>query len=174
MNRKETIYNAIVGVLTNGSVIVLDDIFEYDGGFKGATYYAIETLTQDTIDYHNSDDEFMSYAKEVWQDAVATDNTTDSLDDFAELIKQDMENNGLYYCYDDPSFRNRMDDAYEDLSPQHKDALNKIIGVKGKDFVDWESSSCGRIGDNIYSWEWKVVFRPDLVEKIKEYEGEKI
>lgn len=49
-----------------------------------------------------------------------------------------------------------------------KAVVNDIIGVKGKDFVDWDCYCCGRCGSD--KLEFMAIFRPDLLKLIQKAE----
>lgn len=167
---QEKTYNEIIGITKDHRVIILDHVFEYDGGFKGATRFEMTTLTQEEIDERNDLDNVREYVRDFWQDAVANGTTELGLDDFAEKEREELADGCLYYG-DDPSFRREADEAFEKLTDEQKAQFNEIIGVKDKDFVDWESGCCGRIGDDYKAWEWAVLFRPDLLKVIHQYES---
>lgn len=162
--RKATTYNQIVGVLKTGDVFVLEDIFEYTAGFKGATRYMMEPLTKQDIEDQNSPE----YVRDYWEDAVSHRMTDLGLE---EWTKEQVENipDGLYSLSDDPSFREETAQAYDELTEDQKAELDEAVG-KDKNFVDWVCISCGRCG-KISEDGFAVIFRPDLLKAIQEAES---
>lgn len=165
MPKEETKYNQIIGVTEEG-VVVLEKTFAHSDNFKGASGYIISPLTQDEIDNGRDPDTL----KEYWQEAVAGGYTEESLEDWAEKVNDEYNGEGRQYFYmDDPSSREDMDEAYNRLTSDQKAELDKVFGVKGKDFVDWDCRHCGRcipIKDEDYI----VVLNPELLEEAKKYE----
>lgn len=167
--RTSTEYNEIVGVLKSGCVFVLDDIFKYTDGFKGATRYEMEILTKDQVEAQNDPDYIADMYKDYWQEEVAHNNTELELEDWAKEISENLSPD-MYSFSDDPSFRKEMRKAYEQLSDEQKAAVDKATGKDDK-FVDWNCYCCGRCG-KITKDDFALILRPDLLDKIIEAEKE--
>ena len=166
MAREEKQINQIVGI-KDGELCILNYVFKH-GGFKGATGYSMGTITQSYIDDMNDVAMLCEEYDYLWREAVQAGRTEKGLEEFM----QDWIDEAGYYNYlfpsDDNSYRYETENLVEELPPEHKAELEKVFGVMGEDFAAWSVSGCGRcfnVNDN-----WDVVFRPDLVELIKEYE----
>lgn len=163
--RKATTYNKIIGLTKDRELIILNDIFSYGDGFKGATYTKMRPLTQAEIDAGLENEE--SYCKELWQDAVANGNYENSLADFTDEIRENREEYG-YFVGDEDSFREQTAKALAELDAETREKIEKTVG----DHVDWDCASCGRIGDDYQKWDWKLLVAPELLEEIKKAEEE--
>ena len=168
-NRQETKYNQIVGI-KDGCVYVLQESFQYGSdGMRGCCGYSMGTLDQETVDYYNDIDNLTNEFKYLWKDAVASDATEDSLSEFIESVKYNYtEIDNLYYVGDDDSYRYTFHNLIDDLPEDQKKIIEQHFGVKGDDFVDWQVSGGGRCFDP--DMEWDVIFRPDLIEVINQFE----
>lgn len=71
MTRTATVYNEILGRDEHGSVVVLDEVFEYDNGFKGATGSQFEIVSREEVEEAIKTENFEEYAREIWQEGVA-------------------------------------------------------------------------------------------------------
>lgn len=167
MTREETKINQIVGI-KNGDLYILDYVFKHGDDFKGATGYHMNILTQDYIDEMNDIHTLCEEYDYIWREAVQAGRTEKGLEEFM----QDWIEESSYYDYlfpsDDNSFRYETEKLIEELPTDQKQELEKVFGVMGEDFAAWNCSGCGRCfnaDDN-----WDVIFRPDLVELIKQYE----
>lgn len=168
MTREETEINQIVGI-KDGELYVLEDVFEYSDDFKGATGYSMGTISQSDIDDLNDIDYLESELDYIWREAVQAGNTTDSLRDYMQRLIDECQFYGKLYPLDDDSFRYQTEKLVEELPADQKAELEKVFGVMGEDFVTWSVSGCGRCFN--VNDEWDVVFRPDLLELIKQYES---
>ena len=164
--RNSTNYNEIVGVLKTGELYVLTDTFQYGDGFKGATRYTMTTLSQDEIDMLSSLDYVMTNNRDMWVYEAKNNLTDDSLEEWA---KNQIDNAEGYFPYDDDSFRDDADEAYNKLTDKQKKKLNEVFGEKGKDFVDYTCVSCGRAG-KVSADDFKLILNPKLINVINEYE----
>lgn len=168
MSRLTTKYNEVVGILEDGAIFVLEEAFKYDDGFHGATHYTMYPMTQDDIDSRADEEEEQALCMDLWQQRVADGIETRGLEEFTDSVREELESD-QYFIGDDPSFRGDMDEAVEKMTPEVRAKFEAEVGVKGKDFVDWDCSSCGRIGkDELH---FKTLLRPDLLEVIKEAEA---
>lgn len=168
-NRKATTYNEIVGVTVDGEIVVLTDLFKYEGGsnLQGATGFTIETLTENQVEEMKDPENL----KDLWQEAVKNEETTEGLTEWTERLNETYSD-GEQYCFsDDPSFRREMDQAYEKLNNEDRAKIDEMFGKKGEDFLDWNSRSCGRCIPTKET-DYKLLFRPDLLKLVQEYENE--
>lgn len=174
-NRESTTYNEIIGV-AGGEIVVLTDLFKYSGSsLKGATGFTIETLTDEQVTEMKDPENL----KDLWIEAVKNEETTESLEDWANHLNE-LYSDYEQYCFsDDPSFRREMNKAYDKLTDENRAKIDELFGIRGKDFLDWNSRSCGRCIPTKES-DYTILFRPDLLKLIQEYEekqtggGEKI
>ena len=168
MTREETKINQIVGI-KDGELYVLEDVFKYSDGLKGATGYSMNIITQKYIDDMNDVDYLETELDYLWREAVQAEKTTDSLREYMESLVDECQVYDQLYPLDDNSFRHQTEKLVEELPADQKAELEKFFGVMGKDFVTWSVSGCGSCfkADD----EWDVVFRPDLLELIKQYEN---
>ena len=163
-NRNEKKYNEVIGIKPGDVIVVLDDIFRYDDGMCGATYYSMEPLTKTDIEAQNDPGNL----KDLWQEAVAGGVTEQSLQEWAEEVRATMDED-LYFPYDDPSFRSQIREAIAKLPPEQ---AQKIAEIEGRDeFVDWNVFGCGRLG-RVNPDEFETVLNPQLIKDVNEVEGE--
>ena len=167
MTRQETKINQIVGI-RQGELVVLEYVFKHSDGFKGATGYSMGTITQDYIDQMNDPYYLMEEYDYLWREAVQSGHTELGLEEYIKDWINDCSYYGQLFPSDDDSFRYDTEKAVEALPDEQKAQLEGYFGVQGEDFEAWSVSGCGRLfnADD----EWEIVFRPDLLELIKEYE----
>ena len=168
MTREETKINQIVGI-KGSELYVLEDVFRYDNGYKGVTGYSMNVITQKYIDDMNDIDYLEAELDYIWREAVQTGNTTDGLREYMESLIDECQFYDQLYPLDDNSFRHQTEKLVEELPAEQKAELEKIFGVMGEDYVTWSASGCGRCFNA--NDEWDVIFRPDLLELIKQYEN---
>ena len=65
-NREEIVYNKVVNIAEDGEITVLDGVFKYSDGFKGATGTRFYAVTEDQIqerigEYEGEDLEFLKH-----------------------------------------------------------------------------------------------------------------
>lgn len=166
--RKATTIKKILGITTDNEIIMVEDLFEYSDDFKGATGYRIGTLTQDQIDSQLEPEAVV----DLWEDAVEGGYTTKTLTEWAKEMNEKAQEQGSHFYTDDPSFRQEMDDAYNELPADQKAGIKAVVGEKGKDFVDWDGLGCGRCVPTDPA-AYKLILDPDLLQKVQEYEGVK-
>lgn len=165
--KEEKQINQIVGI-KDGELYVLNYVFKHGDNFKGATGYSMGTITQSYIDDMNDISTLCEEYDYLWRDAVKEERTTDSLEDFMQSLVDECSFYDQLFPFDDNSYRYETEKLVEELPAEQKEELEKVFGVMGEDFAAWSVSGGGRCfnaNDN-----WDVVFRPDLVELIKEYE----
>lgn len=110
MNRKETTYFEILGRNDGGEVIVLGQVFEYEGGMKGAKGISFEIVSPEEVQERL--DDFREYIREHWQYDASNDYTELSLDEWIEHNFEDDEDK-IQYIYDDSY--SRLHDAIREL-----------------------------------------------------------
>lgn len=171
-DRQGTKYNQIVGI-KDGLVYVLEESFQYgEKGMRGCVGYAMETLSQETIDSRNDIDNLTDEYAYLWREAVASQSTELGLSDYIVQLTEDADRAGLYFFGDDDSFRYEFNNLVDDLSEDQKETLKRYFGEKDVDFVDWDCASCGRCFDP--NEKWDEIFRPDLIEVINDFEREEL
>ena len=153
--RKEKKYFKPVGI-KDGSIYFLDYIFE-DGDFKGAVGTVLDPITKNYIENITNED-WIQYSREIWVEAVKSGSTEQSLEDYAESIKNESENQGQLY----PGH----DDSYTELHDEAKKYFDN----------DVETFNCcggGRCFDLELLNSFDKVINQDLIDLIKSYETEK-
>lgn len=168
MTREETKINQIVGI-KDGELYVLERTFKHDDDFKGATGYSMGTITQDYVDEMNDVDYLEAELDYLWREAVQAGSTTDSLSDYMQSLVDECQFYDQLFPLDDNSFRYQTEKLVEELPAEQKAELEKVFGVMGEDYVTWNCIGCGRCFNT--NDEWDVVFRPGLLELIKQYES---
>ena len=168
MTREETKINQIVGI-KNGELYVLEKVFKHGDGLKGATGYSMGTITQGYIDEMNDIDYLEAELDYLWREAVQAGKTTDSLREYMESLVNECQFYGQLFPLDDNSYRYDTEKLVKELPAEQKAELEKVFGVMGEDYATWSVSSCGRCFNA--NDEWDVIFRPDLIELIKQYEN---
>lgn len=165
MVQNKTSYNKIIGVTTDNELVILEYTFENSDNFKGATGYRMSTITEGYIEEKKSFD----YADEyLWKDSVSNGYTDLGFEEWWEELVEDAEGSGYLYPYDDDSFRYETEELYDELSDEDRAKIEEVLGVKGEDYVTFESSSCGRCFEE--DMEWAVLLEPELFEGIKRLE----
>lgn len=160
MNRKFKVFNKIVGI-KDEAVYVLEEVFQYKDGLKGATGYSMRPLTQDEIDTGNDTENL----RDLWKDAVAYDQTEQGLEDYANDLRNWCDG---YFPSDDPSFRHGFHKILKELPEKHRLKIEQTFGILGKDYVDWTCDRCGRCFDADDKWDYVVDKR--LVNTIIKFE----
>lgn len=127
--------------------------------------YTFEILKQDFIDERNSVD-FAYEEEDIWKEAVRGGYTTDSLEDW---YKNEIDTCGGLYPYDDYSYRDEMEECYDEASQEIKDIIAEHLGYRGEDFVTF---SCVSIGA-FESEDYLEVFDTESFEKLKKKEEER-
>lgn len=158
--KEETTYKEVIGITVNDEIIMLNSIFKYEDGFCGATGSVYNPIDQDYIDRRNDPQEVASDYAFLWREAVAAQQTEDSLENYMQLmIDHEVDYGDGYYFGHDPgdSYLLEGSELQEKYFP---------------DAVTFENTGAGRIFDAKDRYEWKVVLRPDLLEKILEVEAE--
>lgn len=168
MTREETKINQIVGI-RDGELYVLEDLFKYGDGFKGATGYHMGTITQSYIDEMNDPYTLAEEYDYIWRESVQAERTELGLQEFMQEWVDSCQYDDLLFPSDDNSFRYQTEKLVEELPEDHKKQLEDTFGVMGEDFAAWSVSGCGRCFNA--NDEWDVIFRPDLIELIKQYES---
>ena len=114
MTRTATTYNEILGRDEHGSVIVLDEVFEYDYGFRGATGSAFEIVSREEVEEAIETENFKGYAREIWQMEVAEGITESGLEEWTEN----------YFGTEEEKIESRYDRSYSHMHPAIREAFN--------------------------------------------------
>ena len=152
--KKEKKYFKPVGI-KDGSIYFLDYTFE-DGDFKGAVGTVLDPITKNYIDSITNED-WIEYSREIWVEAVKSGSTEQSLEDYAESIKNESENQGQLY----PGH----DDSYTELHDEAKKYFDSNV----------ETFNCcggGRCFDLELLNSFDKVIDQSLIDLIKSYETE--
>lgn len=152
--KKEKKYFKPVGI-KDGSIYFLDYTFE-DGDFKGAVGTVLDPITKNYIDSITNED-WIEYSREIWVEAVKSGSTEQSLEDYAESIKNESENQGQLY----PGH----DDSYTELHDEAKKYFDSNV----------ETFNCcggGRCFDLELLSSFDKVIDQSLIDLIKSYETE--
>lgn len=114
MTRKATTYNEILGRDKDGSVIVLNDVFDYGDRFNGAAGSVFEIVSREEVEEAIEPENFEEYVREIWQMEVAEWVTDSGL---AEWIEHyfDTEEEKIEYLYDS---------SYSHLHPAIREAFD--------------------------------------------------
>ena len=161
MERKETIYNQIIGI-KDGNLVLLNYIFDNGNDFKGATGAYFEVLSQDEAERLTDDFD----GDELWRMAVAAGDTTLGLDDWTAEYIYACKLDGLDFPMQDNSYLNELSRALNDLSEENLEDLHFYYENCGLSYEDYIFNCVG--GGRCFDAndKWDVVFRPDLLEKI--------
>lgn len=164
--RDETKIYKIVGINTDNELVVCEYVFKVSNDFKGAVGYTMKPLYKEDIDSMNDDidpeemmESFISYIKENGQYDI-------SLNDYIKMCQEEAKDYGRYGIWDDPSYRGEIKELIKNLSENHKIEIEENFG---NDVVDWGICSGGRCLDR---QEYLVIFEPDIIKMIQEYERE--
>ena len=114
MTRTATTYNEILGRDEHGSVIVLDEVFDYGDGFKGATGTRFEIVSREEVEEAIEPENFEAYVYEHWQMEVAEGVTTSGLEGWIEHYFE-TEEAKIEYLYDN---------SYSRLHPAIREAFD--------------------------------------------------
>lgn len=114
MTRTATTYNEILGRDEGGSVVVLDEVFEYDYGFKGATGTRFEIVSREEVEEAIETENFEDYAREIWRMEVAEGVTESGLEEWTEHYFE-TEEEKIGYLYDN---------SYSHMHPAIREAFN--------------------------------------------------
>ena len=88
--RHDTHYYEVIGTTSDGGVVILEEVFKYPDGFKGATGALVYPVSEDEIERALPDDEKESYYEEIWrEDAGESNGTTLGLTEWVANIWDD-------------------------------------------------------------------------------------
>jgi hypothetical protein len=159
-NKQESVrqdFYQIIGITTDGEVIMLDSLFDHGDGFKGACGSSFYPVTQDDIDQRNDLETVKDTYGYMWQEAVKDGSTEESLDDYMErFIRSYIFNSDGLFVGHDTSYIHHIPDSF-----------------RTEHFPDAETFECiggGRMFDSPDKRKWKVLLRPDLLALIEEQE----
>ena len=148
--------NKIVGIIED-EVYVLEEVF--NDGLKGCSGYHMRPLTNHTIYEMKHDTENL---RELWKQAVESDNTDLGLDEWCEMVNDEAEQEGRLFATDDNSFR---DDFFELVNNLPKEQWKQVMDLTDNTF---EVSGCGRCFEK--NMKFDIVFDKKLVELINKME----
>ena len=74
--RHATGYYEVIGTTSDGGVVILEEVFKYQDGFKGATGALVYPVSYDEIERALSDDEKEDYYEEIWRGDAREPNGT--------------------------------------------------------------------------------------------------
>lgn len=132
MTRTATTYNEILGRDEAGSVIVFDEVFEYDSGLRGASGTVFEIVSREEVEEAIETENFEGYIHEIWQMEVAEGATESGLAEWTEdYFGTDEEKIGYLY---DNSY-SHMHPAIREAFGVPEDAVIHCIGG-GRTFPD--------------------------------------
>jgi hypothetical protein len=152
--RQQINFNKPVGI-KDGSIYFLNYVFKDGDNFQGATGTVFDPVTKNYIDSITNED-WIEYSREIWVEAVKSGSTEQSLEDYAESIKNESENQGQLY----PGH----DDSYTELHDEAKKYFDSNV----------ETFSCcggGRCFDLKLLNSFDTVINQDLIDLIKSYEA---
>ena len=155
MNRKQTIYNKLVGRIGN-EYYFCDYIFRHDRDFKGATATILRPVLEDEynerMDPINKDTQ--DYFGELWRDAVANERTELSLEEWAEWVLNTDGPDAVFDLDDECLW-----DALREAVPEFTE----------EDYPVFECISGGRCFSP--DMEWDEIYDNKLWQKIKKVEA---
>lgn len=114
MTRKATTYNEILGRDEPGSVIVLDEVFDYGDRLKGATGTRFEIVSREEVEEAIDTENFEGYIHEIWQMEVAEGVTTSGLEGWIEH----------YFGTEEEKIEYLYDDSYSHMHPAIREAFD--------------------------------------------------
>lgn len=149
--------------------------YNADGSLKDYTNTGFEFLSQDYIDERN-DVEWAENERDLWEEAVKSGYTSDSLEDWYEDL---IDSSYGLFPYDDNSYRDEVEDLWEGLSKKNKRQIEEFVGEKGElnsedNSGDWVTFNCVHmttLGDPDEQDDWVVVFNKKLLKKIVEHDA---
>jgi len=150
--RQETPYNKLIGRIGD-EYYFLDYTFEHSDNFKGATGSVLTPLTEEECQERNDQASEDSEMVEFWKQAVEADRTTDSFQDWLEMVKEEEgEEAGL-------------DDSYR---AEYMPILQELLGED--EVYTTDCTGGGRCFNP--KMEWDELYNPELWEIIKKAETE--
>jgi hypothetical protein len=154
-DRKQTNYNEVVGITTDGEIILCNYLFEH-GDMRGATGSVLIPLTQDCVDDRNDVDNLKGNYDYLWQEEVAAGQTELGMEEWLEeLIDSEINyGEGYFFGHDTSDIHHITDEFHEKYFP----------GA-----VTFECVGGGRcFGRDI---EFATIINPTLWEAIQDIEG---
>lgn len=153
IEKARTNYYICVGI-KDGELYMLDSIFEYPDGFKGATGTRFTPVTQEEIDQYNNPDHLRDNEYDYfWKESVQAGKTKLGLDEWLQLVIDEAQDYGLAYPGHDNSY------------------VDKLTPDDYKHFPNAVTFNCiggGRCFDK--NMEFDIVLRPDLIKLINKAE----
>lgn len=151
MQKEETKYNEIIARDEDGTIIMLDYVFDHGDGFKGATGTRFELVSKERYEEETSEEYVRDNYGYLWQEAVQHGNYKGSEEDYIRELMQDVDT--LVY-----------DDSYSFMH----DAIREKLGVTEEEYPIITCTGGGRMFDKDSNY--PTVYRPDLLEIIHKYE----
>lgn len=127
MEREELKINKLVGI-KDGEIYVLSECFKYGDGFKGCTGYSMSPLTQEEIDQAN--DASYNDLEDIWRECVSSGGTLQGYEEWFEEAVEEAHNSGLYFPWDDPSFRDDFNSIIRNISSEHCRKIIEHFGTR--------------------------------------------
>ena len=127
MAREELKINKLVGI-KDGEIYVLSECFKYSDDFKGCTGYSMRPLTQEEIDRAN--DASYGNLEDVWRDIVSSGGTLQGYEEWFEEAVAEAHDSGLYFPYDDLSYRYDFDSIIRNISSEHCRKIIEHFGTR--------------------------------------------
>lgn len=153
MSRTETKYNKLVGKLDD-EYYFLDETFVYDDNFKGATGKALCPVSKEEYEQVTDLDNVKDLLKEIWQQAVESDNTELGLDDWVQMV---IDTDGVEEVVFDTS--GWYGKEWDEL---------RALGYSEEEYPVFEWSRCGRIFSK--NMKFDEVYAPELIKEINKVE----
>ena len=75
-NYQRDSYYDVIGTTSDGGVVILEEVFKYPDGFKGATGVMVYPVSEELIERALSDDEKEDYYEEFWREDAGESNGT--------------------------------------------------------------------------------------------------
>ena len=109
IRQEEKIYK-LVGINTNGELVMCDDLFKYSNSFKGATGSIFEVLNKEKAEEINRlvrEDGEYGY-EDLWRECVHGGHTTDGLAEWLENVVDEELADGKDFVGQDTSYFNYL------------------------------------------------------------------
>lgn len=151
MNRKSV--SVLVGIANDDTLVFAEGMFWYGKTFHGATGYNMALMSPSQISRMRGDVDDNELLYEAWKHAVRNDMTEDSLADYSkELQRNAIDEEGLLYYGDDPSYRSDANTIWNALTDEVREKVEGVLGKRvdfdddnySDEWCEFDLSSCGR------------------------------
>lgn len=151
MNRKSV--SVLVGIANDDTLVFADGMFWYGETFHGATGYNMSLMSPSQINRMRGDVDDNELLYEAWKHAVQNNMTEDSLADYSEELQRTaIDEEGLLYYGDDPSFRFESNEIWNALTDEVRERVESVVGKRvdieddssSDEWCEFSVSSCGR------------------------------